>query len=95
MKKSDTYYLSSAPIWRALVHLCVPMMAAMSVGVVYNIINGGFIVSVGQHVDAGQPIAHVGTTGHSTGYHCHFEVRINNVQTDPIAWMRNHGAPIG
>ena len=42
----DRYYLQRAPIWRALVHLCIPMMAAVSVGVVYNIINAGFIGSL-------------------------------------------------
>ncbi|WP_295012179.1 MATE family efflux transporter [uncultured Microbacterium sp.] len=35
--------LASAPIWRALLHLCIPMIAGMSVGVVYNLINAGFI----------------------------------------------------
>ncbi len=40
---SNRTYLASAPIWRSLVHLCVPMVAGFSVGVVYNIINAGFI----------------------------------------------------
>lgn len=40
---SNRTYLASAPIWRSLVHLCVPMIAGFSVGVVYNIINAGFI----------------------------------------------------
>lgn len=35
--------LSTAPLWRALLHLCVPMMAGFIVGAVYNIINAGFI----------------------------------------------------
>jgi multidrug efflux pump len=35
--------LSSAPLWRALIHLCIPMMAGFIVGAVYNIINAGFI----------------------------------------------------
>jgi len=48
--KADTvgtnrWYLSTAPILRALVHLCVPMAAAMIVGAVYNVINAGFIGS--------------------------------------------------
>jgi Na+-driven multidrug efflux pump len=49
--KADTvgtnrWYLSTAPILRALVHLCVPMAAAMIVGAVYNVINAGFIGSL-------------------------------------------------
>lgn len=43
---TNRWYLSSAPIVRALVHLCVPMAAAMIVGAVYNVINGGFIGSL-------------------------------------------------
>ena len=43
---TNRWYLSSAPIVRALVHLCVPMAAAMIVGAVYNLINAGFIGSL-------------------------------------------------
>jgi putative MATE family efflux protein len=42
---SNRWYLSAAPIVRALVHLAVPMAAAMIVGAVYNVINSGFIGS--------------------------------------------------
>lgn len=42
---SNRWYLSTAPILRALVHLCVPMAAAMIVGAVYNVINAGFLGS--------------------------------------------------
>src|SRR6201999_232820 len=42
---SNRWYLSAAPIVRALLHLCVPMAAAMIVGAVYNVINAGFIGS--------------------------------------------------
>jgi len=44
---TNRWYLSSAPIIRVLVHLCVPMAAAMIVGAVYNLINAGFIGSLG------------------------------------------------
>lgn len=43
---SNRWYLSTAPIVRALIHLCVPMAAAMIVGAVYNVINAGFIGSL-------------------------------------------------
>jgi multidrug efflux pump len=43
---TNRWYLSSAPIVRALIHLCVPMAAAMIVGAVYNVINAGFIGSL-------------------------------------------------
>jgi multidrug efflux pump len=43
--ETNRWYLSAAPIIRALVHLCVPMAAAMIVGAVYNVINAGFIGS--------------------------------------------------
>ncbi len=42
---TNRWYLSAAPMLRALVHLCVPMAAAMIVGAVYNVINAGFIGS--------------------------------------------------
>nr|WP_221377419.1 MATE family efflux transporter [Actinoplanes polyasparticus] len=42
---SNRWYLSTAPILRALAHLCVPMAAAMIVGAVYNVINAGFLGS--------------------------------------------------
>ena len=44
-------------------------------------------VSYGQYVTAGQYVGAVGSTGVSTGPHCHFEVRINGVQTDPAAYF--------
>lgn len=47
---SNRWYLSTAPIIRALVHLCVPMAAAMIVGAVYNVINAGFIGSLHDNI---------------------------------------------
>ncbi|NTW40314.1 MAG: MATE family efflux transporter [Cellulomonadaceae bacterium] len=43
---TNRWYLSAAPIVRALVHLCVPMAAAMLVGALYNLVNAGFIGSL-------------------------------------------------
>jgi hypothetical protein len=41
----------------------------------------------GEHVEGGTRIGYVGSTGHSTGPHLHFEVRLNNVPIDPLPYM--------
>lgn len=49
--------------------------------------NSAIYVSQGQQVSAGQPIAASGSTGNSTGPHCHFEVRLNGVQVNPFNYL--------
>lgn len=46
-----------------------------------------FAVSAGQQVNQGDVIGYVGTTGASTGYHLHFEVRQDNVPVNPLAYV--------
>ncbi|MFI7671850.1 M23 family metallopeptidase [Nocardia sp. NPDC049526] len=62
---------------------------------VYGHINTA-LVSVGQHVIAGDEIATVGNRGESTGPHCHFEVWLNGTdRIDPLPWLATRGISLG
>jgi len=45
------------------------------------------LVSVGQSVGQGGEVSLVGATGHATGPHLHFEVRVNGVAIDPLSYL--------
>lgn len=57
------------------------------------------LVKLGDKVNAGQQIGVVGTSGHSSGPHLHFEVHFGSRDAsstrDPVQFMKDRGAPLG
>ena len=49
--------------------------------------NSALLVSVGNQVVQGQTISLIGSTGNSTGPHCHYEVRVNGEAVDPTLFL--------
>ena len=54
-----------------------------------NEYDSDWVVHTGDHVSQGQTIGYVGSTGHSTGPHCHFEIRKNGVAFSPKGFFGN------
>ncbi len=53
--------------------------------------NAELLVSIGDEISRGQPIALAGRSGNATTVHCHFEVRKNAVALDPLEFLANAG----
>jgi murein DD-endopeptidase MepM/ murein hydrolase activator NlpD len=51
-------------------------------------------VHAGQHVRTGELLGLVGATGHVTGPHLHFEVRLDGAKVNPVPWLRRHGVRV-
>lgn len=49
--------------------------------------NQSLAVSEGQSVSKGSVIAYAGSTGNSTGPHCHFEVDVNGSPVNPLGYL--------
>lgn len=49
--------------------------------------NSNLFVEQGENISRGTHIADVGSTGNSTGPHCHFEVRENGTPVDPYNYL--------
>ena len=47
-----------------------------------------FVVHAGQHVNQGQLIGYVGSTGRVSAPHLHYEVHVNGVPRDPMPWLQ-------
>lgn len=52
--------------------------------------NSERLVKVGDRVKLGDRIALSGSTGNSTGPHCHFEVRVNNDRVNPLNYLNKN-----
>ncbi len=55
--------------------------------------NSKVLVKAGETVQKGQVLALVGSTGHSTGPHVHFEVLRDGSPIDPMAFINENAAP--
>ena len=52
------------------------------------------LVHAGERVHAGDVLGKVGATGHVTGPHLHFEVRVGGQKVNPVPWLRRHGVRV-
>lgn len=46
-------------------------------------------IEVGEKIKKGNPVGTLGKTGYATGYHLHWEQRLNNVAIEPLEWTKH------
>ena len=56
--------------------------------------NSAVLVKVGDTVQKGQELSLIGSTGHSTGPHVHFEVLKDGSPVDPMAFINQNAQPL-
>ncbi len=79
--------------WESGYGRCIRLIASDGTVFVYGHLSA-ITVSDGERVSAGERIGREGNTGHSTGPHLHFEVRINGTPINPIGWLRKRGIAV-
>ena len=65
---------------------CVRVAHANNIETLYGHLSR-ICVKVGQEVNLGDKIGEVGSTGHSTGTHLHYEVRVNGKPVNPVKFL--------
>ena len=68
---------------KLIIGFAIPMLIGNIFQQVYNVAD---TVIVGRFLGE-SALAGVGSTGRSTGPHCHFEVRVNGVRKDPAGYI--------
>ena len=79
--------------WEGGYGRCIRLIASDGTVFVYGHLSS-ISVSDGERVSAGEVIGREGNTGHSTGPHLHFEVRINGTPVNPVSWLRKRGVAL-
>ena len=54
---------------------------------IYGHLDNYILAPVGSSIKKGNIIGWIGKTGYATGYHLHFEMRINNTPVNPMQWI--------
>jgi murein DD-endopeptidase MepM/ murein hydrolase activator NlpD len=53
---------------------------------IYAHLNDFADIEVGDTIRKGNPVGKIGMTGYATGYHLHWELRVDNMPVDPVEW---------